>query len=350
MKSKLLVLGACISALAGCNSSTDEQVTDTQRIDIMLERMFNANEHRDHVFVIGHRALWTNQGENLFPEQSLKSIQYAIDMDVDAVELDIRVTADEQYVILHDGSLDRTTDCTGNISQKTWDEVKDCRLTIRIDDSGNYEPTEETIPTLEQVYALAKDKILINLDNKVGNARYPDMLNMAREYGVERQILASVRMANESGRQSGYALIEEWKDSDVIFMPNIYDSDADYSNPQNYSYLEEILATVNPVVVQVRNAWHDYPQSVTQDGGFFFTDEALALRDEYNTHFWINTLYDNINGLRSGGRGDEMAFHDDLPDEVWGWWHRTGATIFQTDEPIMATEFLEESGYRKAYK
>ncbi|WP_394149800.1 hypothetical protein [Vibrio maritimus] len=45
-----------------------------------------------------------------------------------------------------------------------------------------------------------------------------------------------------------------------------------------------------------------------------------------------------------------MAFYDDLPDEVWGWWHRIGATMFQTDEPIMATEFLEESGYRVAYE
>ncbi|GAD80786.1 hypothetical protein VEZ01S_42_00060 [Vibrio ezurae NBRC 102218] len=74
------------------------------------------------------------------------------------------------------------------------------------------------------------------------------------------------------------------------------------------------------------------------------------MRDKYNTHWWINTLYDNNTpGLRSGGRGDELAFRDGQADEVWGWWHRNGATIFQTDEPVMATEFLNEAGYRKAY-
>ncbi|MBC7003552.1 glycerophosphodiester phosphodiesterase family protein [Photobacterium sp. BZF1] len=362
MNKKLIALTIAVAALSGCNSSgssgndTDGKdqtpprpSPNPNRVEQMLHRLENANQNRDHVFVVGHRALWTNQGERLFPEQSLESIQYAIDMGIDAVELDIRVTADDQYVILHDGSLNRTTTCEGSISQKTWDEVKDCRLTIPVG-GGNVEVTDEKIPTLEQVYALTKDKILINLDNKVGNARYPDMFNMAIEYGVDHQILASVRMANEAGRQSGYALIDEWRDSNIKFMPNIYDSDADYSDDTNYTYLEEILERVNPVLVQVRNAYTNSNQPITEDGGFFFTEESLALRDKYNTHYWINTLYDNHPpGLRSGGRGDEMAFYDGLPDEVWGWWHRTGATMFQTDEPVMATEFLEEKGYRQPF-
>ncbi|MCQ1060885.1 glycerophosphodiester phosphodiesterase family protein [Photobacterium sp. ZSDE20] len=362
MNKKLLVTAIALLTLAGCNSSSndtagkeltpDRPIPDLtppkpspslNRVEQMLHRLENANENRDHVFVIGHRALWTNQGESLFPEQSLESIQYAIDMGVDVVELDIRVTADDQYVILHDGSLNRITNCDGSISQKLWEEVEDCQL---IDGNGNI--TDETIPTLESVYELTKDKILINLDNKVGNSRYPDMFNMAIAFGVDHQILASVRMANESGRQSGYALIDEWRDSKIKFMPNIYDSDADYSDDTNYTYLEEILERVNPVLVQVRNAYNS-SQPITMTGGFFFTDESLALRDKYNTHYWINTLYDSNNGLRSGGRGDEMAFRDGLPDEVWGWWHRKGATMFQTDEPIMATEFLEEKGYRQPF-
>ena len=348
MHKKILAVAVAAVALTGCNSS-DDKVAVPSRMDQLVERVENPNDNRDHVLVVGHRALWTDRDERLFPEQSLKSIQYAIDQNIDAVELDIRVTADEQYVILHDASLNRTTTCEGSVSQKTWDEIKDCKLTIPVGDDGNYEITDETIPTLEQVYELAKDKILINLDNKVGNARYPDMLNMAVDYGVDRQILASVRMANEAGRESGYALIKEWEDSNVKFMPNIYDSDPDFSVAGDYRVLEEILQTVNPVIVQVRNAYR-YPDPVTMDGGYFFTEEALALRDQYDTHFWINTLYDSNPGLRSGGRGDEMAFYDGLADEVWGWWHRTGATIFQTDEPIFATEFLEEKGYRQPYK
>ncbi|MCQ1058563.1 DUF4996 domain-containing protein [Photobacterium sp. ZSDE20] len=100
----------------------------------------------------------------------------------------------------------------------------------------------------------------------------------------------------------------------------------------------------------VRNAYQ-YPSPITEDGGYFFTDEAMVLRDKYNTHLWINTLYEGSNpGLRSGGRGDEMAFEGGLADEVWGWWHKTGATMFQTDEPIMATQYLDEQGYRRPYK
>ncbi|WP_252037111.1 MULTISPECIES: DUF4996 domain-containing protein [Vibrio] len=66
---------------------------------------------------------------------------------------------------------------------------------------------------------------------------------------------------------------------------------------------------------------------------------------------WINTLYTYREqaGMRSGGRGDEMAVYANLPSEVYGFWVNQGVTMFQTDEPEFLLGWLKSNGYRKPY-
>ncbi|MBE2894547.1 hypothetical protein [Spirabiliibacterium falconis] len=85
--------------------------------------------------------------------------------------------------------------------------------------------------------------------------------------------------------------------------------------------------------------------------GYFFSDKARELGKQYNTHFWVNTLYDPDGkaGLRSGGRGDEMAIFAKLPADVYGFWAEQGVTIFQTDEPEILLNWLDKNHYRIPY-
>ncbi len=355
---KLLVVSVLLTLVTACGggrevSSRDAKPIPTDQagspVEQTLVKLRNANDHRDIAMIMAHRGLWIYNGEQQHPEQSRESIQVAIAAGIEGVELDVRSTRDGQFVVLHDDTLNRTTTCEGSISDFNWDEVKDCRLIIPNADGSPF-ISEETIVTLQEAYVLAKDVLLINLDNKIGNDFYTDMFRMAIDYGVDHQILASVSMNNELERRSGYELIAQWQDSNIIFMPVISDASFDFrEHPvalrDSYAVFEDILETVRPLVVQVLHDWSE-PETQTTDGGFFFTPEATQLCDEYNTHRWMNTLYADPAGKRSGGRGDEKAVAGGKPDEVWGWWHRSGVTMFQTDEPQLASDFLAAAGYR----
>lgn len=59
-----------------------------------------------------------------FPENTLEAMQAAVDLGVLQLELDIQLTADHVPVVLHDATLERTTNGNGSVFDKTWDELK----------------------------------------------------------------------------------------------------------------------------------------------------------------------------------------------------------------------------------
>jgi glycerophosphoryl diester phosphodiesterase len=94
--------------------------------------------------VVAHRADRRNA-----PENSLKAIQNCIDMGVDIVELDIRMTKDSVLVLMHDEKVDRTTSGKGMVESYTLDSLKTLQLR-----SGNSFKTHYQVPTLDEVLKL----------------------------------------------------------------------------------------------------------------------------------------------------------------------------------------------------
>lgn len=331
------------SALALLLSLTALSATAApSHVDAILERLSNANQHRDHVMVAAHRGLWNKHGQTVYPEASVSSVRKAIELGIEIVEQDIRQSKDGVFIVLHDEELERTTTCTGLAKEKTLQELKQCKL--KIVNQGQETITDEQIPTLEELYVEINGKILLNLDNKIGYEHFPEMFRLAQKHGVEKQILASVNQNTPEQRESAKKINADLAQYGVNLMPNIYDSHVDFE------LYKTVLEEYKPKLVQLRNA-HKLGQPLTQDGGIFFSDESRELAKKYNTHYWLNTLYDpdNTPGLRSGGRGDEMAFYAKLPNEVYGFWVNKGVTIFQTDEPEFLLDWLAENGYRKPY-
>jgi glycerophosphoryl diester phosphodiesterase len=71
------------------------------------------------VIVTGHRGAMGSE-----PENTLRSFRRAVREGCDEVELDLRVTADGRLVVLHDATVDRTTDGSGAVADLTFDEVR----------------------------------------------------------------------------------------------------------------------------------------------------------------------------------------------------------------------------------
>jgi len=129
------------------------------------------------ILVVAHRG-----GARLWPENSLMAFENALALGVDGVETDVHMTADGEIVVIHDPSLDRTTDRRGAIGGTRATDVTAARLTDR---SGR--PTEERVPTLAQLLdLLAPGRARLLLEIKV-DAR-------GRPYaGVEEKALALLR-------------------------------------------------------------------------------------------------------------------------------------------------------------
>lgn len=71
------------------------------------------------MWIIGHRGAPT-----LAPENTLASFSKALKLGVDAIELDVHLTADRQVVVLHDATVDRTTDGRGVVKNLSLREIK----------------------------------------------------------------------------------------------------------------------------------------------------------------------------------------------------------------------------------
>jgi glycerophosphoryl diester phosphodiesterase len=99
---------------------------------------------------IGHRG-----AKGYEPENTLPSFRKAIELEVDGVEFDVHVCKSGELIVMHDFTVDRTTNGSGAISDLTLSELKKLRINDSIE-----------IPTLEEVLWLFSKSHLINIELK----------------------------------------------------------------------------------------------------------------------------------------------------------------------------------------
>lgn len=109
--------------------------------------------------VLGHRGVPLIHQEN-----SLSSFRKAVELGIDGIEFDVFKTKDDKVVVFHDEDMDRLTDCSGKITEMTWDEISEKRIQRTI--GKNTFPSEERIPLLEEVLDEFKGKLLMNIEMK----------------------------------------------------------------------------------------------------------------------------------------------------------------------------------------
>jgi glycerophosphoryl diester phosphodiesterase len=117
-----------------------------------------------------HLSLQAHRGAaGLAPENTLAAFKLALDLGVDGTELDLQVTKDGVVVVIHDDTVDRTTDGRGRIGDLTLADIK------RLDAGAKFAPAfrGERIPTLRELIDLVKasgnDRFRLNLEIKFGD-------------------------------------------------------------------------------------------------------------------------------------------------------------------------------------
>jgi glycerophosphoryl diester phosphodiesterase len=121
---------------------------------------------------IGHRGARAYE-----PENTLRSFKKALEIGVNAVELDVRKTRDHQLVVIHDADVKRTTDGKGLVSDLTVKEIKEFTA-----EKG------EKIPTLKEAldFLDKKVKILIELKEEGVDEK---VLSLVREGGLQKNVV-----------------------------------------------------------------------------------------------------------------------------------------------------------------
>ncbi|MEJ2815762.1 glycerophosphodiester phosphodiesterase family protein [Caulobacter sp. CCG-8] len=157
-----------------------------QPADDLRDRLYDWS---DGVLVVAHRACHApapSRGmPKAVPENSLAALDRCVALGVDMVEIDIRRTADGALVLMHDPTVDRTTNGRGRVSDLTLAQVQALRL-----DTPGGGPTEAP-PTLEAFLARAQGRILINLDVKEPIAEQVAQVVLAS--GAAGQVLVKAR-------------------------------------------------------------------------------------------------------------------------------------------------------------
>lgn len=121
----------------------------------------------ERVLVVAHRAGYLRDWEYQAPENSLAAIRNGIALGFDALELDVRQTKDERFVLVHESRLERVTDGGGFLQDLTWDELAKRRLMYR-----NGQRSEHRVATLEEALTAARGGALLKLHPKFPVERF----------------------------------------------------------------------------------------------------------------------------------------------------------------------------------
>lgn len=134
-----------------------------------------AQPPQGNVMVIAHR------GASAYaPENTLAAFRKAVELRADAIEIDVRQTSDSQLVVIHDASIKRTTNGTGDVEELTLRQLKAFDAGSWFDEQFR----EEKIPTLEETISILDTSTILIIEIKESSGTYP---------GIEKRVVDVIK-------------------------------------------------------------------------------------------------------------------------------------------------------------
>lgn len=137
--------------------------------------------------IFGHRG-----SAGTHPENTMISFKEAARVGADGIELDVQMTKDGELVIIHDETVNRTTNGKGWVKDFTLEEIKKLDASYKFKDKYGF----CEIPTLKDVFDWARlNNILINVELKNGLVQYKMLeektISLIKEYKFEKRVILS---------------------------------------------------------------------------------------------------------------------------------------------------------------
>ena len=144
----------------------------------------------NYPLVIAHQG-----GDGVWPGETMLAYQNSVDLGVDVLEMDIHITKDGELILMHDETVDRTTDGTGEIESMTLEELK------KLDAAYDWSPDEgQTFPyrgqgiqiaTLEEVFQAFPDKHMTIEIKKTNTSMAKPFCDLIRENNMQDKVLVA---------------------------------------------------------------------------------------------------------------------------------------------------------------
>lgn len=152
---------------------------------------FFTQEGRD-TLAIAHRG-----GANIAPEETMAAFQESANLGVDVLEFDVHMTSDNTPVVIHDPTVDRTTDGEGTVNEMSLEEIKQLDAGYNFQDRNgeySYRGQGVEIPTVEEVFQeFPEYRFLIELkdtnDPELYELMIQEMWSLIQEYNMEDQVI-----------------------------------------------------------------------------------------------------------------------------------------------------------------
>jgi glycerophosphoryl diester phosphodiesterase len=263
--------------------------------------------------VISHRACWMFAAEN-----TLDGIDACVARGVDMVEVDVRTTADGELVLMHDETVDRTTDGHGAVANMKAAQF----LALRnrpLGGGASLAPGLRHPPTLAEALEHVRGRVLINLDVKA--ADLDRVMDVVERVGAQRDVLMNVPLSMTKAQQ------DRAHAAGIAFDPVLFLRRSDASSPVE-AQMQQALA-MHPAAVQL-----------------LFDDirviERAARAVQGQARLFVNTMTLDIASKHpmnlSGRYTDAHALAN--ADAIWGQLRAHGVSMLQTDEPMALQHYL----------
>ncbi|MBI1804161.1 MAG: glycerophosphodiester phosphodiesterase [Ignavibacteriae bacterium] len=225
-----------------------------------------------HIMIVAHRG-----APAYAPENTLSSFRKALELHADALELDVHQTKDSQIVVMHDGSINRTTNGKGNVRNVTLAELR--RLSAGKWFGAEFE--SDKVPTLYEVIGLCDSSTTLIVELKEGSDESPGIedriITIVRSAGTkkriilksfDRSVLARLhRKAPEIPLLYVYVFSIPWINFTVdhgLSTGDIFSLDVDYLQPHNILLTKSFIHSAHRHGYKVI-AWDVQSESSMQD-------------------------------------------------------------------------------------
>jgi len=138
----------------------------------------------ERALIIGHRG-----ARGYAPENTMASFEKGLALGADLIELDVHLSADGHLMVIHDPTVDRTTDGSGYVKEMTLDQLR------KLDAGSWYGPefAGQRIPTLDEVLEWAKGRVGLVIEIKNGPVFYPGIegkvVKALEAHGMEGEVV-----------------------------------------------------------------------------------------------------------------------------------------------------------------
>ena len=275
-------------------------------------QLLRSRKTTEYIWVVAHRADFV-----FAPENSIQALENAIFFGADFVETDVRLTKDGHIVIMHDYTVDRTTNGAGYVSSLTLEEIKNLKLKTNWGGATNYQ-----VPTLEEYIQATKGKVGLYLDKAGYDLQGHDegqlvkeLLKILRKHSVLEETIFVLDWPYEKAKRIFGEDLNK-----VIYCPVVDDK-----IPHLEAYVNEYIEKLSPIAFQFRfksldtKTYHLLPKILNSGAKAF----VAATWDEHTAN-----------------HSDKVSIFEH-PDKGWGWLVEQGFCILETNYSKDLIQYLK---------